>query len=365
MSKYRTVRRGMGGGARERLLRSGFALCLAGACAVAAGAEICDDCADDDGDGLVDCYDPDCGADPVACGAMFLDRVLPAPDCAPALRLRELWRATGQETSIALVGEVDGDAMPEVVFESLSTIYVLDGATGSIERASPRMNFNGHPAIGDVDEDGTAEIFVERFEGAQSQFSLLRFEHDLSLTYALPVNMTSVEDQTGMSLADFDSDGVPEVYRLGVILDPRDGRVLVDLGDLLDGRDTVSSIAADVFPDGTCGACEGLELVGSSAVWAVDPASGGFELMGSYAGGTVRGTHSVVDWNGDGRLDVVTNSLPGADNSGQGFFAWDPTSGALLSPILTGVGLASKSVPAVADFDGDGELEVAIQVMVL
>ena len=159
-------------------------------------------------------------------------------------------------------------------------------------------------------------------------------------------------------MADFDHDGRPEIYLHGLIFDAIDGTMLVDLSGELNLDTTAHTLAFDLFPDDACPLCSGLELVGSSSVWAVDVTTGAYELAGRYPVDRC-GTLAVVDWNGDGLLDVVTNSNSFTCQSPPEIFVWDPRLGTALTPVYVHPGDYSSSVPLVADFDGDLELEIA------
>jgi hypothetical protein len=289
---------------------------LAVTLAAPACAEICGNCEDDDGNGLVDCHDPACWSDPVACPGSYLNAPLRTLDCSPTLALSELWRHRGHDVLTPVVGDVDADGTPEVVYQALDTVIVVDGATGDEERAAslPR-NFYAQPSLADVDRDGTSEAFGVAWNWPD--FSILRFEHDLSVTYERGDPVTSrPPEQMGVSIADFDHDGGPEVFWGGAFFDPSDGRLLLSVDGAFHPV-TWFTVAADVLPDDHCGLCAGLELVGDRTVWAVDVATGRFEVAARYAASRQPAAFAVVDWNGDAQLDVVVSSL-GLDFSGYG-----------------------------------------------
>ncbi|MBL4657500.1 MAG: hypothetical protein JKX73_05825, partial [Flavobacteriales bacterium] len=92
--------------------------------------EICNNGVDDNGDGLVDCYDPLCDGTPV-CNYYFTGK--PVIDCKiipPVEPLVQLWESSfNLETrSTVTVGDIDGDGVPEVVCYKAgnSDIYILD-----------------------------------------------------------------------------------------------------------------------------------------------------------------------------------------------------------------------------------------------
>lgn len=345
-----------------------FAALLLAAAISPSAAEDCGDCADDDRDGAVDCWDSECLGTAACAGHLTDSRDEPAA-CSDRVRLHRLWASDlGGAYFSYVVGDVDADGMPEVVFiggDFRRTLRILDGATGALEGEEVVTPNDVQATLADVDADGTGEIFVGRPYEAPGTGTIVRYEHDLTLTYESIVGQ-QVQNSSllpaDIAFADFDHDGRPEAYNMGRIHDPADGRVLVDLGAELTIRTSSHSFAADFFPPEACALCDGLELAGSSAVWAVDVATGAFERVGQYAGGPRRGTFGVADWNGDGRLDIAANvnthALDVFSQRGE-LFVWDPRTGRALSPVLPNAFGYSASVPLLADFDGDLEMELA------
>jgi hypothetical protein len=334
----------------------------------AATAETCGNCEDDDGNGLVDCHDPACWSDPVACPGSYLDAPVRPIDCSPTLALSELWRSRGYDGLTPVAGDIDGDGLPEVVYRSHSLLYIVDGVTGAEERTAVALpNWQGQLAIADVDRDGTSEVFG--LCASVNGSSIVRLEHDFSVTYGFgDLVAPAPPQQMGVSFADFDHDGAPEAFWRGALFDPADGRLLLSV----DGAflpDAWFTVAADVLPDDQCRLCAGLELVGDRTVWAVDVATGQFEVAARYAASPQPAAFAVVDWNGDARLDVVVASLGGdysgyGDTSGIGVFAWDPRlETTLAGPVRFGA-IQSNSVPSIANFDADPDLEMAILAQV-
>jgi cysteine-rich repeat protein len=326
--------------------------------------EICGDCLDNDTDGLVECYDPDCWLDAVVCGDVFQSGPVPAPECEPVIALSELWRAaTGTDLAVPAVGDVDADGIPELVIWSGDSLQVVSGLDGSLEQStSPVGGVSGQtPAIADVDGDGLGEIFLGSTQAsAPFSYCLARYEHDLAETWTIPGGGDPNYKYAGPALADFDQDGSAEIYMMGRIFDARTGTLLVDASADINLMTSSNSLAADIFPDGFCPDCAGLELLASHGVYAVNLASGSFQAVSLHAD-MPRGTLALVDWDGDHELDMVINETtfifaPGREQ----LSVWDPRLGAS----LTGVHVfetGSASLPAVGDFDGDGELEIAVR----
>jgi hypothetical protein len=332
--------------------------------ATATLTEVCDSCEDDDGDGLIDCHDPDCWrrrgeSPPPGCASNSLDRLdRHESPCDNEVTLELLWRRESSDLATPTVGDIDGDGVPEVIITVEGhTLSVLDGATGAVE-VSRRFPPGDHPGltttIGDVDGDGFGEIFF----GAAGETShrLYRLSHDLDVDYAFRGGSTP-NPLGAAALADFDHDGSPEVYSYGLILDAEDGDVLVDARAEIHETTTLHSLAVDLLPAESCSSCDGLELVTSHGVYAVDLSTGSHELVVPFLD-RPNGTIAVADWNGDGLLDVVLNR---AEVGAADLTIVDPRDGTAMLPphdLLD----HSTGVPTVGDFDGDGELEAALHI---
>ncbi|MEM7249039.1 MAG: FG-GAP-like repeat-containing protein [Acidobacteriota bacterium] len=329
-----------------------------------AGEEDCSGCADLDGDGLVGCYDPDCHVSPGPCDGSYLNQVLPAtPDCASTLEIQYIWGTDSGSWRLPVLGDIDGDGDIEVVARGTSEdLRAYDGATGARgDWIGPNGPF-GPLALGDVDVDGTAEIFTGGFNGGTIP-GLRRVEHDFTEAWVTsPERGWGAESHTrGVSLADFDGDGLPEAYQQGAIRDAQTGTLLLDLStEPLLGRE--GCVAADFFPDDACPPCAGLELASASGVWAVDVRAGLFELVGSLPSHR-NGQLAVADWNGDEALDLIVNvtdrHVEGLPTFPYELFAWDPRTGEILGRHEYDFDWPS-GVPLVSDFDGDAGLEIAL-----
>jgi hypothetical protein len=127
-------------------------------------------------------------------------------------------------------GEVDLCDIPDVVLLAFPTapnpgnIYVLDGATGALHYKIPQpINWRTTPAIGDIDDDGIAEILVQ-----SDQSTIYCFEHDGTLKWESQSVAAAPNTGTGpaIALADIDTDGDVEIIFENLVLD-HNGAVVV------------------------------------------------------------------------------------------------------------------------------------------
>ena len=91
-----------------------------------------------------------------------------------------LWAQPTQETSSGMTGsavfDFEGDGAAEVVYSDEETLWVYDGATGTVE-----LEWTGHdsgtryeyPTIVDIDQDGSAEILLPGGRGADFGLSVI------------------------------------------------------------------------------------------------------------------------------------------------------------------------------------------------
>ena len=317
--------------------------------------EICDNGIDDDGDGLVDCEDNDC-KDFTGCD--FSPNPPAEPSCSgrPTGNVFDIaagWRSESRTASsrvTPLVADVDNDGVPEVItYDESNTLYILSGVNGEVERrvtyASDKVSGSlnsPYLAVGDVDGDGYGEIFHVEGNGW-----IRAFNYDLSLRWKKKM---AFEFPRTPALADFNHDGVAELYYGNEIRNAMTGDIIVtgshsslvysynDWQRELNGL----SVAIDILSDSECSSCVGLELVLGHVIYTVDIENGRLEeakvmddvrTKANYSGryfprdpgfyGQNFSTTAVVDFNGDGYLDVLASGATDSTMGPATVFFWD------------------------------------------
>jgi len=356
--------------------------------------EICDNGIDDDGDNLIDCFDPECACD----NSFYISETLPAcqfmPPVVPSFSLQEVYTTSGANMDARQnlsVGDVDGDGINEIIAhddESTGELYVFNSLDGMLEATitdAPRMDvFTNSAAIGDADGDGFAEIYVTGSSlepDLTQQRRVVAFEYDPMamppayvqvMVSATQVGTEADFDRGTPALADFNEDGIPEVYIGNQIWDITTG---AEVGNGGVGNSTGASnnnagtsgnrfepmsLAADVLPDGACANCSGLELVAGNTVYSVNlGGTPSLNIENSISGSNRNdGLTSIADFDQDGDLDGIIMS--------QGrIYVWDlQTNNQIGSTyrIPRGNGATGFTNAGgrlnIADFDGDGALEI-------
>lgn len=316
-----------------------------------------------------------------------------------------LWQYDTGTTAVeskAAIGDIDGDGSPEIVVSAGSTlvpgttpgVYVISH-TGALQCSFPTpQGVYSSPAIAELDFDdvGTREIVFGSWD-----FKFRVINHDCSLKY-----QTTGTDSIWSSpaIADLDRDGAPEII-VGADHNPannaEDGGLLhafrntlaselpgfpVLIDEVVYSSPAVGDLDGDGWLDIVVGTgwcwdrsiCAPLGLTHNvtEAVYAVNRF--GAPLAGwPYLLPTDRytfGSPALADFDGDSDLEVVFNTLEKVSAGPQGWVYAVDGGGTLLpgwpkQPKTPGgcasfVYFGTSASPLVADLDGDGGLEIAI-----
>lgn len=330
--------------------------------ATTAAQEICNNGIDDDGNGFVDCYDSQCNGN-ADCSDFFFGK--PIVNCStnptnPAFDLNVIWQSTVDVSSRStmMVGDVDADGIPEVVCHQsgVNELYILDGITGAVEVTINCPAIADHVdaiAIGDTDDDGLAEIYVVTNDNV-----LRCFENDGTPKVGYTPVATGGTNESIPGIADFNGDGIPELYKDNRIYHSLTG-ALIASGTGSTGNNPGSNgspaampVAADVLPDNYCANCAGLELVCGNVVYAVDISGGTLTpIANSLPGALADGFTSIADIDVDGQLDIVIVS------NGT-IYVWDPRTGLQMGNTFNIPNTSAGGRANIADYDNDGLPEI-------
>lgn len=304
-----------------------------------------------------------------------------------------------------MVADLDGDCVPEIVFNTYKdSVYLNDGILRAISGSdgSPvfsltdpayRTDPGSAPAIGDITGDGLPEVIVPSDGG-----TLLAVANDGSVIWESDAHTLGTTKASGSpSLANFDLTGPPEIAYGNAIFDSM-GNLLWELtagasgsnggpGPLscvadLNGDDrpelimggtvytctgtagvdfTCTELWVGELAEGYCGVADfdgngtpEVALVRSGSIYIYDGLNG--STLGSIAipMGGAGGPPNIADFDGDGSPDLGTAG-------GDRYFViqYDPTAGVTeLWRATTKDGSSQRTGSSVFDFDGDGRAEV-------
>ncbi|WP_169737650.1 Ig-like domain-containing protein, partial [Thermonema rossianum] len=339
----------------------------------------CSNGVDDDGDGLVDCFDvQDCN-----CPGFYYGQPEPGCQYIPAppgyydmglVFKTDVSTAALDQRSGVFVMDMDNDGIPELVGKNPQNgnIYVFNGRDGTVKFtfSGPQTHQYTQVALGDVDKDGLGDVFV-----TANDATIHRFEYGM----ASAVWSSSLAAEAAVmspQLADFNQDGIPEVYVGNAIFDALTGKRWVAFdanknsgkheGSINNDRDAWP-LAFDIFKNGDPKPggdafgpeADGLELIVGNEVYLVDLGDGTNEDSGSLTlAATVSGTNigdgfvSIADFNGNKKADVAVMS------KGH-IYIWEPFSQTLLTPSpykITNTNFGGRI--NIGDFNNDGDVEL-------
>jgi outer membrane protein assembly factor BamB len=270
----------------------------------------------------------------------------------------EWQRSTGYPNCIdspPAVEDVDNDGRPEVILGTwYGHVFCLNGEDGTVEWRADLGNssyIQAGPNILDVDADDQLDVVVAQYAGACRVYAL-RGDSGSVIWYSdVPTDYM----YHGGSFADVDEDGKPEIaigcYDARVyLLNAEDGSLEWDFpAPFYVGAPT--SIA-DLNND------DHLEVVyaAHSKVGVLSRLGG--KIWDCNAGGSVFRGAAISDIDGDDVLDLVFGSADGtlrARRGNDGAVIWN-----LNLELHYGKTYDMDHAPVIADFDGDGLLDVFV-----
>ncbi|HEX5169446.1 MAG TPA: gliding motility-associated C-terminal domain-containing protein [Cyclobacteriaceae bacterium] len=324
--------------------------------APAIAQEICDNGIDDDFDGFIDCYDPDCSNHSWCDGFYIGNDVLceAVPSQFPEFRMTLDFASRNETTNHIgrmVIGDLDRDGLPEIITLNKYTkeLIILEGNDPNGDKINEvkikkTVSFtpNWEVAIGNIDNDNCAEIF---FQGTEGNF-LYMYAYDCNLNQiwrtqiregnydnrGRPRPLGEALDAIMYGLADFDGDGKVELYLKDMILDAHTGTIIVNTSSTDDAswnRLNGGPTAVDILGN------TNLELILGCKIYDVNLGartanSGTITLLQSLPEYEIKHPYnatSIADYNLDGDVDIIAS---GGEDDGSGnlvttIFMWDVT----------------------------------------
>lgn len=297
--------------------------------------------------------------------------------------------------NIPLVGDLNGDGVPEIVcwtkngdthiipYRYNNEFIVYDGFTKHVKAIitlpeEQKITANDAAAYGLIKlSNGKGVIVVACGDYILRAYDILKpnpnepyWESDV------PYGSEFADWAVNVGFADFNSDGIPEVYVRNKIYNAETGRLLAQADSPNTGSSyghwshqkhykLSSPLAANVLGD------DNLELILGNMIYTVnivDPnssSSNSITLVKSLTppNGVVEDGHAqVADFNSDGFLDVFISVRDTDDSNGTVYgYVWDVHNDIVSEPFSISTSFSGKSIPMIGDIDNDNLIEVIIQ----
>lgn len=344
------------------------------------GSELCGNGMDDDNDGLIDLFDPDCPCDDQAYQAICPRECQDTYDSS-AFEMQVKWQVyAGNRGSyqIPVVGNIDDDDAVEVVLEKTTgtnwrrnrfrkfsdSIIIIEGSSGRSQASFFYDSLSSTTPLSIINSNDNVIVLANHFY----EFSELDIAS--SVTSQLVFSIDPSQQNSRFVVGDLNEDGRIELVSNSTIVDFESKKVIINYEEGMGGCGqplnidqciTANQVIADLLPT------PGLEIAAGFKVYEVSiintSDTSGNQLIIHQADSIVKdGYTAVADFDLDGKLDVVSSSGD-KSTSGGGIFVWNPRTRAVVASAPPGPGQLqgfNGGVPTVGDLDGDCVPEIVI-----
>jgi hypothetical protein len=335
-------------------------------------SEDCTNGIDDDGDGLIDCFDPECGCTG-PCTSHYYNTCPTScfyhPPC-DQVQLGIDWTGNAETGtySVLVAGDLDRDGTPEVITYNVENnqIYIINGSTGQTKHTiiCPSFLSGGtSPAIADLDNNGFGEIII-----VADDRRLRCWDHLGNLQWTSPglIGYDGTYRFSSPNIADFDHNGQAEINIGNQVFSGQTGALLASGSAMMSagehparkavGFSFNAPVAMDILPDSYCTNCQGLEIVAGNQVLSVNLATGQVNVEVSAPIAYSDGFTSIADIDLDGDLDAI---VQGRKNGWNTVYAWELETATIIGEYrLINNWNDGASRVNIADLNDDSQLEM-------
>ncbi|MBD3169059.1 MAG: S8 family serine peptidase [candidate division Zixibacteria bacterium] len=255
--------------------------------------------------------------------------------------------------STPTLADINGDNTHEIICTAFGDgkLYVLksDGSDLDGFPVETGNRFYGSAAVGDIDNDGSPEIIAGVLDG-----NLQAWNHDGTVVSGFPVNLQDAI-WVAPALGDIDNDGDLEIA-IGtqggnLYAVHHDGSIVSGFPAALSGTIKSDPSVAQVVGD------DGLEIFVGTNDHFLYGVKGDGSIMTGFpvdCNNSITSSPSIADLDGDGENEVFVSATDGV------IYGFNPDGSAVRNFPVPTYGTLTNSSVAIGNFDGDGDLELAV-----